>query len=208
MVDNWILMADIIDSGANEPVLMQNQLKECVEISNEKLKKKLLSPLTITLGDEFQGVADSLLSSVLVLVFIEELIVERGYAFTLRYVVNFGKIETPINAEIAYGMLGEGLTNAREMINNLKKSDNRFNFELNKPKKNLALNSAFIIFENIVAKWQSADDKMMATLFIKHKDYKIVAEKLNKSRSQIWKRKNSLEINSYFAIKNVINYLV
>jgi SatD family (SatD) len=208
MENNWIIMADIIDSSQMEAVLLQNQFKNCIEITNKKFKKNMVSPLTITLGDEFQGVAKSLKNCINIIFFIEEFIAQKTFDFQLRYVINYGEIATPINTEIAYSMLGEGLTKAREIINNLKKSDRRFYFEVGKPKKNLALNSAFEIFENIVTKWNNADDKMMATQFIKYKDYKIIAEKLGKPRSQIWKRKHSLEIKSYFAIKNVINYIV
>jgi hypothetical protein len=208
MTSYWIIMADIIDSGQNEAVLMQNQFKECVEIVNKKYHKMLVSPLTITLGDEFQGLLNSLSSCVKTSIFMEELIVEKGYNFTLRYVVNYGKIDTPINHEIAYGMLGEGLTNARELLNSLKKTDRRFNFELGKPKKTDAINNAFEIFESLTAKWKTNDDKEMASLFIKYSDYKIIAEKLDKPRSQIWKRRHSLEINSYFAIKKLLYYLV
>jgi hypothetical protein len=105
-------------------------------------------------------------------------------------------------------MLGEGLSTARELINKLKNTDNRFYFETGNSKKYLALVSAFIVYENIVDKWKSADDKALASLFIKYNDYKVVAEKLGKPRPQIWKRRHSLEINSYFGIKNVLNYIL
>jgi SatD family (SatD) len=208
-MDNyWIIMADVIDSGGKDAVLLQNQLKECVEITNKKYQKSVLSPLTITLGDEFQGVAKSLKNCIEIVISIEELIVNKSFDFQLRFVIYYGKIDTPINTEIAYSMLGEGLTKARDLTNNLKNAGHRFYFEVGKSQKNLALNSAFEVFENIVEKWKNTDDKMMASQFIKYIDYKIIAEKLSKPRSQIWKRKNSLEINSYFAIKNVINYIV
>ena len=105
-------------------------------------------------------------------------------------------------------MLGDGLTTARELLNSLKKTDRRFNFTTDKLKKSDAINDAFEIFGGLTSKWKSDDDKTMATLFIKYNDYKIIAEKLGKPRSQIWKRKHSLEINSYFALKKVLNYIL
>ncbi len=204
---HWIIMADIIDSGLMDGVLLQSQFKECVEKANEKFAKKILSTLTITLGDEFQGIIKSLADGINIVLFMEEYALKQGYDFRLRYVINYGKIDTPINAEIAYGMLGEGLSTAREQLNSLKKTELRFWFHTHIKAKTEALIHAFTLYDAIVSKWTSPADKQLASAFIKDNDYKIVAEKLEKDRSQIWRRKNSLEISSYFAIKNLINYI-
>lgn len=204
---HWIIMADIIKSSDYQGLILHEEFKDIVKVVNLKFKKKLISPLTITLGDEFQGITKRLKDSIDIIIYMEETILKKKSFFALRYIVNCGEIETPINSEIAYGMLGEGLTNARKMLESLKNNDLRFDFEIGKIIKNQSLKDAFLIFQNIQSKWHSKDDKKMASLFIQYHDYKVIASKTGITRSQIWKKEKSLNISSYFAIKNIISYL-
>jgi hypothetical protein len=203
----WIIMADIIQSSEYDGFVLQEAFKKAVKHINEKFKNKLISPLTITLGDEFQGVSNSLKNSILVIFYFEEYILKNNINFALRYVINYGKIDTPINTEIAYGMLGEGLSAARKMLENLKRTDYRFEIETKSKSKSKALKDAFWVMQNIQTKWNSKADKNLAAMFIQYHDYKIIATKTGVTRSQIWKKEKSLNISSYFAIKNVITYL-
>jgi hypothetical protein len=98
-------------------------------------------------------------------------------------------------------MLGSGLSTARKMLENLKKSDNRFEIETGRNAKSKALNDAFLVLQNIQSKWNSKEDRNLAALLIQFQDYKIVATKTGVTRSQIWKKEKSLNISSYFAIK-------
>ena len=200
-------MADIIKSTDNQSIETQNNFKSLVNILNVKFKKKLLSPLTITLGDEFQGIANRLKNSILIIIYLEELLIHNQSNLALRYVINHGKIDTPINHEIAHGMLGSGLSNARKTLETLKKTDKKFEINTQINTKDLALNEAFLIYQNLVSKWNSKNEREIASLFIQYQDYKVVAEKVGVNRSQIWKKERSLNISSYFAIKNVIAYL-
>ena len=203
----WIIMADIIKSTDYEGFILQEKFKEAVNYINKKLKKNLISPLTITLGDEFQGITNSLKNSILILFHLEEYLIKNNANFALRYVINYGKIDTAINTEIAYGMLGEGLSHARKMLENLKKTDKKYEIETDKETKNKALNDAFSVLQNIQSRWSSEADKELVSLFIQYHDYKLIAAKTKVTRSQIWKKEKSLNISSYFAIKNVITYL-
>lgn len=203
----WIIMADIINSSELNGLFLQKEFKNIIELANKKYQKKLVSPLTITLGDECQGVVNNLLNSLKIILLVEESILLQNLGFRLRWVVNYGKIDTNINKEIAYGMLGSGLTEARENLNNLKKTDLRFQINTTKLPKNEALDNSFVIFDNIISKWNKQEDRALVACFLKYIDYKKVAEILNKDRSQIWRRRNTLEINPYFAIKNLIQYL-
>ncbi len=203
----WIIMADIIKSTDYEGLVLQEKFKEAVNYTNNKLKKKLISPLTITLGDEFQGITNSLKNSILTIFYLEEYILKNSLNFALRYVINYGKIDTPINTEIAYGMLGEGLSHARKMLENLKKQENKYEIETGRKTKNKALNDAFYVLQNIQSRWSSEADKELVSMFIQYHDYKLIAAKTKVTRSQIWKKEKSLNISSYFAIKNVVTYL-
>jgi hypothetical protein len=205
--DYLILMADIIGSRKADQQMLMNSFKEVVTYTNGKEKKNFLSPMTITLGDEFQSVVSNLSAALEVILKMEERIVITESTFKLRYVLMEGKIETPLNKKIAYGMLGSGLTAARESLGNLKTGKNRFYFKLANEKKENALNHAFFALQRIIDDWRIKKDYYIVSEFLQHKDYKQVALDLNKERSLMWKREKSLKLEEYFAIKEVIRYI-
>ncbi len=51
-----IFMGDVVNSSDYDGEVLSKGLKELVESTNKKFGKAILSPLTITLGDEFQGI--------------------------------------------------------------------------------------------------------------------------------------------------------
>lgn len=202
---NYILMSDVIGSRSKDQKLLMENFKLCTQYINKKYSEYILSPLTITLGDEFQGIIKDLDSTIKILLDIEEFIIENNFDIKLRYVMVYGKIDTKINNEIAYEMLGEGLTNARNLLNNMKSSGNRFYIDSQNPQKNSIINNSFNIFQHIVDDWKINKDYLLISNLIKYKDYKIVSEKMNKERSLIWKREKSLNLSSYNSIKEILN---
>ncbi|MBD1395129.1 SatD family protein [Mucilaginibacter glaciei] len=207
MKEYVIIMADIINSRDENQAALMLAFKKLVSDVNESRKDILVSPLTITLGDEFQGVMDRIEDAVKVIFDLEEAIIKNGSDFKLRYVVVEGLIETPINKEIAYGMLGDGLTRARKYLENLKKEDLRFFFWLKDQQQKNALINVFTAFQDIVDDWNPERDFYLVTAFLAFGDYKRVAMELQKERSLMWKRKKNLKINAYFALKEVANYI-
>lgn len=197
-------MCDIIGSRNLDQVLTIENFKKCTSYINKKYSNSLLSPLTITLGDEFQGIVQNLNDTIEILIDLEEFIIENNFKFKLRYVVNYGEIQTEINNKIAYEMLGEGLTNARIVINEMKNSSSRFNFIIDNSEKAIIINNSFIIFQNIIDSWKISKDYELISNLLKFKDYKIVAEKMNKERSLIWKREKSLNLSSYNSSKIIL----
>lgn len=204
-IDHFILMADIANSRNYNQEKIMFQFKNLTESINQKYNKHLLSPLTITLGDEFQGVIENLESAIAIIIAIEESIIFEKLEFKLRYVLVEGKIETAINKDIAYGMLGAGLTHAREKLEELKNSNYRYCITVNNSNSSKALNLAFNIYQRMIDDWRPDKDYNIVSEFFKNRDYKKVAEITNKTRSQIWKREKSLKIEEYFSLKELIN---
>lgn len=199
-----ILMADIQDSGLKNSINIMNFFKRIVDDSNVIFKKYIDSPLTITLGDEFQGVVKSVPNAIRIIYYIEEFIVKNNIDFKLRYVINDGKIDTEINPIRSYEMLGQGLTDARHQLNELKKTKSRFFISLSNKSKSEIINESFIVYQAIIDSWNIVKDHQLLSKFIDLEDYKKVALAINKDKSQIWKRNKNLNIDSYFAIKRVI----
>jgi hypothetical protein len=207
MKDYFILMADIVDSRRSDQNKLMTNFKIIINETNHKNNELMLSPLTITLGDEFQGVVNSVKAAIKLMFFIEEKIIHLDAGFKLRYVLVEGKIDTPINKNVAYEMLGDGLTQAREALNVHKKSNIRYYFNLRNECKSEALVNSMFLYQSIVDDWKISKDYDLINKFIKLRDYKLVAEQLGKTRSQIWKREKSLKIEEYFSVKSVINYI-
>ena len=197
-------MADIQDSGLKNSINIMSFFKRIVDDSNAIFKKYIDSPLTITLGDEFQGVVKSVPNAIRIIYYIEEFIVKNNIDFKLRYVINDGKIDTEINPIRSYEMLGQGLTDARHQLNELKKTKSRFFISLSNKSKSEIINESFIVYQAIIDSWNIVKDHQLLSKFIDLEDYKKVALAINKDKSQIWKRNKNLNIDSYFAIKRVI----
>ena len=208
-MDFPILMADVINSGGRNPALLMTQLKDVVTTINKEKGANLISPLTITLGDEFQGLSNSMENGINTIFDIEEKIVHKQYNLKLRYVLYFGQIETEINNKIAYEMLGEGLTNARKELNSLKNKEVRFKIRLTKNELNTEtyLNKAFTVYQHFVESWKEKDLKIVKE-FLLHEDYKTVAKNVNIDPSNAWRRKKSLNIHEYNHIKNIILFIL
>lgn len=197
-------MADIVDSRKADQALLINEFKSVVHYINNKWKVSIISPLTITLGDEFQGIIEDMESCYKLVFDMEEYIVENSLSIKLRYVMNYGNIETPINRNIAYEMLGNGLTQAREMLNKLKSSSNRFMIlsDKNGMSTNI-LNDLFLLYGSYIDSWKLKEYQMVSE-FLKDQDYKVIADNLGMNRSSTWRRYKSLHIEEYNTTKNLI----
>ena len=202
--DQIILMADIVNSGSSDSKNTMETFKEIVRNTNAVFIKSIDSPLTITLGDEFQGVVNNIANAIKIICYIEEYIVKNNIKFKLRYVVNEGIIDTEINPIRSYEMLGKGLTEARKLLNELKKSKSRFFIHINLEAKKELLNESLLVYQNIIDNWNIEKDHDLLAKFIDLEDYKKVSLAVNKDKSQIWKRNKNLNIDSFFAIKRVL----
>jgi hypothetical protein len=203
--DRFILMADIVGSRKQDQKRLLSDFKRVVQSINIAHRKDLVSPLTITLGDEFQGVAKDLSSSIRILFALEEEIVRAGRNFKLRHVLDEGAIETPINRESAHAMMGPGLTQARELLEGSKKNGSRrFIINLKDARTGGKRDLAFGIYSSFIDDWNTTRDFPIVSEFLRRDDYKEVASALGKDRSLIWKRERSLKVKEYKAIKALI----
>lgn len=200
-----ILMADIIGSRTQDQSNLMGDFKEVVTAVMKLNRDRFLSPITITLGDEFQCVVKSLLDSIMVIFEVEERIVRARKKFKLRYVLLEGENATPLNKKIAHGMMGSGLTEAREKLNRLKKNQaSRFIVDILDGDTASNLNLAFLVYQSFVDDWSPEKDYAIVSQFLETDDYKLVAEHLDRNRSLMWKRERNLKIRQYKAMKTLI----
>lgn len=202
-MDYPILMADIINSSKGNQKKTISDLRDIVNFINEIWSDEILSPLTITLGDEFQGVISTMDNAYRIIFEIEEQIIKCNLKLKLRYVLNFGAIETQINSNSAYEMLGSGLTYARETLNNMKTGKSRFRIIFGMQKNQDLINGLFKIYENYLDSWKQKDYHIVRE-FLLNKTYQEVAEILNINISSSWRRYKSLNMEEYKIVKKLI----
>lgn len=111
-----VLMGDIVGSeSATSVERLHDIFNDTIDRSNRARHDVLASPLTITLGDEFQGLTSTLRDAAALARDIRlELLVER---FDCRFAIGVAKLETPLNADRAWNMMAPGLARTREKLN-------------------------------------------------------------------------------------------
>ncbi len=200
----FILMADVVNSSNQQPETLIDALKSVVEWTNKIFASSIESPLTITLGDEFQGIVGSASQGVDIILAMEEYIIEEAYDFKLRYVLHEGEVETQVNSEVAYEMLGSGLTRARQLLGEMKKEPNRFLIKIN---RHAQVGKMMRIIQHFIDGWHPKDRSTVSG-FLQGYDYKALAKMHQKDDSTLWRRRKSLAIDEYLLSKEVLQHLV
>jgi SatD family (SatD) len=196
-------MADIIGSSKRNGKALMADFKTAVAHINKIGKQHILSPATITLGDEFQGVVKNPHSALRVIFDMEKYLMSLRKPFRLRYVIHEGDIQTSLNKKTAYEMLGPGLTEARRQLTGMKSAKTRFKVSLSDKELTEKLNLMFVILQGIIGQWTPAQQKVVAA-FLELGDYRKVAQRLNKDTTAIWRRKGSLMIEEFNSLKKLM----
>jgi hypothetical protein len=200
---HYIFMADIVRSRNLKGKAALEPLKSLTGTINKQFREEILSPFTITLGDEFQGVVGSIESAVRMLIAFEELVLQEAPGFRLRYVIYYGTIETAINPESAHEMLGSGFTKAREQITTMKEEEMRFYINAENVVQSRLFVPALALYQHFTDDWAEKDYPLVSS-FLVLKDYKKVAKAMKKDVSLMWRREKSLNIKEYREIKNLL----
>lgn len=122
-----VLMGDIIGSEDMDRARLHAVFNEEIGQANKTFRPDLVSPLTITLGDEFQGLVRTSAQAFQIANSLRLDLLMRGVP--CRFVIGQADIETPLNPKEAWNMLGTGLSEARERLND-KKEANAYRFSL------------------------------------------------------------------------------
>ncbi len=220
MPARFVVMGDVIGSSDHDASRLSQQLARQVAACNRDLAEGILSPLTITLGDEFQGLAHTLGDAVACVLYLDETSIAEGRPFQLRYVIHEGEIETPINRKTAYGMLGPALTRARtllsdkpaaaalarEILETDMRGRARFLVDTRDRRRSDQLTRLFAVADGIQSRWRE-DDCPLVTDMLRWQSNVEVAARHGKNRSQVWKRRTTLLIEEYRLVKMVIEDL-
>jgi hypothetical protein len=123
-----VVMGDIIDSERQRPGNdLSRDFNNSVRAANRKYRAAVVSPLTITLGDEFQGLAKRMTKGFEIITKLRSDLQELGVR--CRFVLGAVRLDTKINTEKAWNMMGDGLAQARERLND-KRDPNVYRFSI------------------------------------------------------------------------------
>lgn len=111
-----VLMGDLIGSErARSVTAVHRAFNKAIDTANKSYTERIASPLTITLGDEFQGLLSTLTHAWGVA---SELRLRLLVAnVSCRFVIGTAQLETPLNPKEAWNMMGDGLAEARDKLN-------------------------------------------------------------------------------------------
>jgi hypothetical protein len=179
-----VVIGDIVESKDLKPALRkqtQNYLEDVFEQLNRQ-SEHLLSPYTITLGDEFQAVyrlADHLFHDI--------------WAFTaqihpvrVRVAISVGEITTEINREQSLGMDGPAFHAARDRIDEMKADDILLSLTTEDKSFDRLVNSSFRILAGNLQTWNKNRFSILKKRY-ENIEVKKIARELDLSEVAVYK---------------------
>lgn len=207
MAKSLVLIADIEASRElekEERENLQENLQQILDEINQE-NEELVSPYTITLGDEFQAVyknANPLFKDLI-------RIMAALHPIKVRFSLGIGSIDTPINSEQAIGMDGPAFHEAREGIEQLKESGFLFSIRVEgEDHPNLKIiNNSLALVGGQMRSWNKNRLNILYMMKQGH-DYKAVIKKLDISQSAFYKNKEAGMLDVIDALGNDIAEIV
>ncbi len=156
-----VVMGDLIHSeDASDIAALHATFNETIAATNKFCRKQLASPLTITLGDEFQGLAHSLADGLTVIRALRHAL--RTFEIPCRFILGAARIETPVNTKKAWNMMGPGLAAAREQLND-KRDPNAYRFSLpGAPTLETLMDAIGLTLTDIEAGWTDRQSQIVS----------------------------------------------
>jgi hypothetical protein len=185
-----VLIGDIEDSQSVESrdrESLQEVLSDELQMLNTEYDRGIISPYTITLGDEFQAVFDRADN-----IFVQMLkVMSAIHPIGVRFSLAVGHIDTSINTEQAIGMDGPAFHRARRGVELLKENEYMFNigFEHDSPELKV-INNSLQLLSGRIRGWNKR--RLIILHMMKEGyDYKEISEALEISKPAFYKNKEA-----------------
>ncbi len=177
----FVLIGDIVGSRElPQRSSLQKKFADTLKTVQEKYAAAIISPLTLTIGDEFQAVlqnADHLF----------DILRETELALddvTFRYGLGIGNIDTEINRQYSIGMDGPAFHFAREAVEEARIRNIRFRCRCDDPFKEKRLNILLGWLDVSTHSW-SKEKKMIFHLRTMEMAQKQIAEHVGMSQPAV-----------------------
>lgn len=111
-----VVMGDLVGSeGQPDKRRLHRLFNDAVGAENRRQGSLMASPLTITLGDEFQGLTATLATALDLTRHLRLVLLAEGVE--CRFAIGRVLLSSPVNREKAWNMMGTGLAETRERLN-------------------------------------------------------------------------------------------
>jgi hypothetical protein len=188
-----VLIGDVVNSKQiSDRNRFQQKLNRVFTTINQQ-SEDILSPYTVTLGDEFQAVYGK--SKTILTDMVN--ILSQLYPANIRFSIGYDILSTPINEEAALGMDGPAFHLAREGLERLKKADYSIIQVYGTPFDNVKLiNASLRLATSMMSSWKKN------TLFIfneilNRNPVKEIAPKIGITERGVYKLINTHKLKEY-----------
>jgi SatD family (SatD) len=190
-----VVMGDLVRSErATSIEQLHARFNDAISEANQHHATNLASPLTITLGDEFQGLATSLVAT---LPLIRDLrFALMSDAVDCRFAIGVAALRTPINPDKAWNMMGPGLSRTRDRLNE-KRAGSLYRFVVTEDRAiETALEALGAGLTSIERRWTDQQRRDIVALLAGATPGD-VARQRNVSVHTIYKVRNSGDFDTY-----------
>ncbi|SRR6056297_892523 len=204
-----VLIGDLVGSkelGNKDREKFQARLSDKISQINQE-SDSIISPLTITLGDEFQAVYKDMSA----LIADSWSILTALHPVGVRFSVGIGEIFTPINSEQALGMDGPAFHSARDGMDQVKESGGTYCVKLGSSKDQSdatqslvsLVNYSLMFLSNEMGNWKETRLQVL-TMLNDGLSIKEIAEAIGISESAVYKNREEGNLNLFLEIKDSI----
>lgn len=196
------LIGDLIDSKRlADRKQAQKDLQDLMAVLNQDYRDYLVSPFTVTTGDEFQALFQP---NVHLMQLLDQ--IALGFPHPIRFGLGLGEMLTDINREQSIGSDGPAYWRARAAIDSIhEKNDygsSRIAVSLGDDRRSQAVNTVLAACSFIQSKWNSSQREvlecmLMDYIYDEHFSHGEIAELLQISPSALSKRLRSSGLKVY-----------
>lgn len=194
-----VIMGDLVKSEAAPSAEALHRLfNDAVNEANAAFADQLASPLTITLGDEFQGLTETLEAGMTIIRHIRWSLLERDVE--CRFVIGLVSLASPVNADKAWNMMGPGLAAAREKLEQ-KRAPNAYRFSLaDHPTLENLMESLGLALTDIEADWTARQREVMLAAMRARERPAALVERFDVKESVFYKVRRAAKFDLYRAL--------
>ena len=194
-----VLIGDIV---ASKKITNRKEIQKKLQTLFKSINKSknIISPYTITLGDEFQAVFSN---ADLVFKNLWEILLAL-FPNKVRFSLGIGEITTSINTTQAIGMDGPAFYNARKGLIELKQNSFLFNIIHEEEKKIILMKQNLFLLSHLSSGWKETRYKILSYLYEDLSVYQI-AKKLKISDKAVYKNIDAGALMNIISITKIIS---
>lgn len=192
-----VVMGDLIRSEAAPSVERLHQTFNRAVDEVNAAEPGVVSPLTITLGDEFQGLCRSLADALEIAKVLRLKLLSQKVE--CRFAIGVARLETPVREDRAWNMMGPGLAATREKLAD-KRHPNAYRFHLpDEPLLQELLEAIAYSLTLVELDWTDRQREITFASVVGGKSALQLAGELGLSRRTLYKIRSSAQLDFYLS---------